>query len=241
MVKESLAIKKPEPNLVDVLNELKRNIMLSLNTQSIGVIEDFNPSDQTCTVKIAYDKSVAKRQRDGTYKTEAEPYPLLLDVPLLNLYGGSAGITLPVQKGDHCIVLYNDRDFDNWWAGETSGEVNSSRVHSFSDAIAIVGVRNSVKSLSSYSTENLVIFNGENKVTVSGSDVVIEVGESKITVGEKIKIEVSGTSLGEVITNLCDAIISNPPVAQGPTSPTNISALISAINQVKTALQGVLE
>lgn len=138
------------PDLSDVLQNFKDDIMKSLNAVQVGQVEAFNASRQTVSVKIAI-KQVIDELPDGT-RTFQE-MPLMMECPMIFLGGGDAHLTMPIQQGDSCIVLFNDRDIDNWFIEGGIKAPNTKRKHDLSDAFAIVGVRNLQNALTDYPTD----------------------------------------------------------------------------------------
>ena len=133
-----------KPTLKDLLDAHKKDILLSLNCHAIATVVSFVPKDPvtgfaTVTAQMNYSKTYTKQQEDGTYIQTFPPYPDLLDCPAITLGGGTSVLQVPVQPGDQCLILFNDRDLSNWWAGARSGPTASARLHSFTDAIALVG------------------------------------------------------------------------------------------------------
>ena len=126
------------PDLDDVLAELKNSIFATLNCVQIGRIENINDNQ---TVGIALQ---VKRRVRGQ---EIANYPLLVDCPYFVLQGGGAYIDMPIKTGDYCIVLFNDRNIDDWWDTANVKEPADRRKHNLSDGLAIVGINPSTNVL----------------------------------------------------------------------------------------------
>lgn len=120
------------PSIKVLLDELRAEIFASLNCVQIGKIEKVTPAEQTVEISLQIKRLAA----DGT----STVYPLLVDCPYFVLQGGGAYIDMPIKAGDYCIVLFNDRCIDSWWSTANVADPPSTRKHSFSDAIAIVGL-----------------------------------------------------------------------------------------------------
>lgn len=120
------------PDLDDVLGELKREIFANLNCIQIGKIEKFDKAAQSAEVQI----QVRRRLPGG----KTVQYPLLVDCPVLVLQGGGSYVDMPIAAGDYCLVLFNDRDIDNWWTAAQSTAPNTRRKHALSDGFVFVGV-----------------------------------------------------------------------------------------------------
>ena len=126
------------PDLDDVLLELKNEIFATMNCIQIGKIEKVN-SNQTVEIMLQ-----VKRRISGDKTAD---YPLLVDCPYFVLQGGGAYIDMPIKAGDYCLVLFNDRNIDNWWSTENVKEPADRRKHNLSDGLALVGINSSINSL----------------------------------------------------------------------------------------------
>jgi len=127
----------PEPDLDDILEQLSNDIFASLNCVQIGKIEKVN-NNQTVEIMI----QVKRRVPTGTIN-----YPMLVDCPYVIMQGGGAYLDMPIQAGDYCLVLFNDRNIDTWWSTANVKEPRDRRKHSLSDGIALVGINPESSSL----------------------------------------------------------------------------------------------
>jgi hypothetical protein len=236
-----------QPSLNDLLALLQKQIMLNLNCHAIGTVQSFNSLLQTAQITINYPQTYFQiSQVNGSYVQNDVPYPILLDVPVIVLGGGPAYLTFPIATGDQCFLLFNDRDIENWWVSGTVSTVNTVRLHSISDAVAIVGLRSLNKALSGYSMTHAVFGNGTTQVGVGPDSVLIT----------------NGTTLGDLLgqlttqlTNLTTALITLT-TAMSTATPTSVVAQIAtpssvafplitnvqtAINAIATSLGELLE
>lgn len=174
-----------DPELKDVLDLHRKAVFLSLNCHHIGTIKSFNPAKQTAEITINYTRTYNQGQATGAATPKQVSYPVMVDVPVICLGGAGGALTFPIAAGDECVVLFNDRDMDNWFTGSSNSQVNTPRAHSFSDGIALVGVRSLAKVLQGYSPTNVELQNGGNKISigVQGDDIVLTVpGPHSLTV-----------------------------------------------------------
>ena len=216
-----------EVDLKDVLDLHKKDVMLSMNCHAIGEIQSFDSSKQTCVVKISYCKTFYDRDSSGKYVPRYVDYPVLVDCPTVVLSGGLAGLSMPIKQGDSCLVLFCDRDIDNWFNGAKSGPPASNRLHSISDGVALVGLRSPANKIPNYDADNPTLYN-------EGTRVKVKTG--------KVEIANDSDKLGLLLADLIDAINSitttncvvGSPVAISPASQASISS-------VKAKLQGLLE
>ena len=121
-----------DPDLDDLLAELKNGIFATLNCIQIGKISSFKKSEQTAEIMIQ-----VKRRINGT---DIASYPLLVDCPVVVIQGGGAYLDMPVSAGDYALVLFNDRNIDTWWDTANVAEPPTLRKHNLSDGFALVGI-----------------------------------------------------------------------------------------------------
>lgn len=215
-----------EPQLKDVLNQLKKNIFLSMNCHHIGTIQSFDTSKQTATATINYKKTRITLGQNGTYNETLLDYPILIDCPVVVLGGAGASLTFPIAAGDECLCLFNDRDMDNWFAGATGSAVATTRQHHFADAILLVGIRSMANVIADYDDTRAVLRNG---------DALIGVGETLI------KIANATQDLKNILQDLVSAIenlqvlpgtfnVSGVPVTGLGSVQSLVPPLLSTIN-----------
>lgn len=219
--------KVTEPNLSDLLGLLKKDILLSLFCHAIGTVQSFDSAKQTVTATINYKKTYLRQDQAGQFNPVLVDYPILLDVPVVILGGGNANLTFPIAQGDECLILFNDRDIDNWFQSGQVGPVASNRLHSFSDGFALIGVRSLARSLAGYDTSRAVLANGTTLVGVSAS---------------KVKIANALHTLNGLLQSLISQIqlitvsgVTTGPGVSGP--PVNAAALAAIATQIGTLLE----
>jgi hypothetical protein len=153
------------PSLTDLLNATKRNLSTAINCVEVGIIKEFDIETQTATVQFAL-KRVTNIFPDGTRTVEERP--ILLKVPILVLFGGNAFLSMPISPNDNCILLFNDREIDQWFANGGIQTPISYRVHSVSDAFAIVGIRNLQNSISDYLENGIRLsYNPTSRISIT--------------------------------------------------------------------------
>ena len=98
------------------IRALKKEILSSLHCALPGIVEFFDDSSGTASVRLAL-----------------SGMPVLQDVPVF--------VCNEVSVGDACLVVFADCDVDAWFDGNDSADPASVRMHSLSDAFAFVGFR----------------------------------------------------------------------------------------------------
>jgi len=215
-----------DPELQDVLNLWKKNIFANLNCHAVATVQSFDSSKQLITATVNYKKTYFEKNQKGVYVANLVDYPILIDMPAVVLGGGGGNLTFPILQGDECLVLFNDRDLDNWFGGSNTLGVATPRMHSFSDGIALVGLHSSIRSIQSYDMAR----------------AVLSFGASKIGVGAKVLIS-NGNTLNTLLQNLVTAVkqiqidVAGIGPSQGVVSATSVTSLTNAAN----ALAGLLE
>ncbi len=168
-----------EPGLKDLLDRYKRNTMLALNCHHIATIQTFNSATQTASATVNYKKTFIKPHPiTGVYQSELRDYPVMLDCPVVFL----GGLTSPVITGDECLALFNDRDIDNWLNGSSNSAVATARLHSFSDAILLVGIRSLANVIPDFNTAAPELRNrsGTSRVAVGETGVTVDFNGNQI-------------------------------------------------------------
>lgn len=177
------------PKLRDIFDAFKSEIAKEINCILPGIIQGFDMANQTATIQIAV-KKILNVALDGT-QTYAQ-YPVLQEVPVMILTGGSGHLTFPIAAGDSCIVLFNDRDIENWFLTGQASVPNSGRLHDKSDAFAIVGIRHSQNAIQSY-------FSGTQLQHDENTKIEFTAGNIKITGNVEVtgSLQVDGIESGE--------------------------------------------
>lgn len=128
------------PGLQDILNSVISQIAANTSCAKVGTIQSYNAVLNTCEVTISSKVELT----DG----RVFDYPPLVDCPVYKLQGGTAFLSMPILKGDTCLVVFNDFDIDNWFY-QGDGPVPpgpplpaTSRKHSLADGMVFVGFNN---------------------------------------------------------------------------------------------------
>lgn len=215
------------PELIDVLNLLRKNIFFDLNCHHIGTVKSFDADAQTIVATINYTKTVfILNPNTQVYAPQQLSYPPLLDVPVVCLGGGGFNLTFPIAVGDQCLLLFNDRSIDNWFQSGQAGVLNSARAHSLADALAIVGLNSMNTSLANYSTTSAFLRN--------------KAGTTGVKVDTKITLLNATTTLNTLLQQILIQLetLANTPTPL-PTVPIN-PAVATALATLATSLGELL-
>lgn len=138
-------IPQSAPSFLENMQLLKNNIFASLNCHLPGKIIAFDAETQTCTVQIMPLK----------YETLA-PAPIT-QVPLIMLGAGSAHITMPNPVGTTCLLLFMDRNMDAFMETGEAYSPTTSRMHDFTDCVALTTFKTLVDPIKDYDEEAVTI------------------------------------------------------------------------------------
>lgn len=158
------------PDLATLMDLKIRDALSSTRCHQLGTIQTFDPAKQSASVSLNVRSLVAG---------EIKSYPVLVDVPVFVLGGGDRCFTFPVRPGDTCLVCFNDRDIDNWFSTGSVSVPNTPRIHDLSDGLALVGFRSLANPVASYSTTDMEMRNGVNKIAV-GDKILMKNGSTDL-------------------------------------------------------------
>lgn len=211
---------RTEPTLRHLFDLLKEEIFTELNCHAIGTIESFDETNQLARVSIAYSKF------SETDTVTTKNFPLLLDIPVMVLGGGKSSVQFPIISGDSCVVLFNDRNIDNWLSGGKNAVLSSNRKHNIADGIAMVGIRSLQESLTGYSTTKTKIVHDETVITLSDKVKINNATQNLYTILDGV--------LGILAAFSSTNCVVGAPVLLSP-------AQIVQVNAFKTQLSQLME
>lgn len=124
-----------------ILREAIAEALSELHTGLPAIVQLFDPSTQSCTVKPAL-KSI---YLDALTEAPGLPVdmPLISNVPVQYDAGGGYAITFPLAKGDIVYLAFAERSLDRWLQTDGARTVNPTiaDMHPLDGAVAIPGMR----------------------------------------------------------------------------------------------------
>lgn len=231
---------KSEPTFNDLMIMAQNNIMARTNCHNIGKIIEFDKTTQTCTVQIMQ----LKQFYDKTFALAP-----ITDVPLI-IYGmGDGFITLPNPVGSICLLFFMDRNIDAFLETGELYEPDNTRLHDFSDCIAITTFSTLNNPIENYDDTaitiaykkivedvlyNAVIKNLGNSVLLK---VNTEENATQINISDKINIQNTSQNLAGLVQELITAIKSiTVNTTSGAVTPTSQNALDAIADKFKELL-----
>lgn len=161
--------------------------MASMRVCLPGLILAFDPAAQTVTAQPSIKMKIT------VDSPEYMELPPILNVPLVIPYAQGKGLllTLPIQPGDECLLIFADRSIDN--VAEHGGIQPSNivseeatatpRAHHLTDAICIPGFISRPQAVPAYNTENIELRDRErtNYISLGPSGITITDGTATWT------------------------------------------------------------
>jgi hypothetical protein len=162
----------------EVINDLMRKISGGVRVAMPASIESYDFKTQKADIKI----DMQELYQNGT----SLDYPVLSGVPVIFPRCGGASITMPISRGDTCLVMFLDRDSTAWLLGGKNVKPKSMRSHHLSDAIAIMGLCPFTnKSPAKNNTDMLISFDG-SFITLKPKGII------DITSAKEINVKTEG-------------------------------------------------
>jgi hypothetical protein len=226
------------PDLRVLLDSFSLEIAKQINCVRPGIIQAVY-SNNTVDIQIAQ-QQVTSVQADGT-KTFAQ-FAFLKDVPIYTLGGGGVTITFPIKVGDECLVLFCDREIYNWYLTGQISAPTSPRLHDFSDAICLCGLRSVPNNLSGISTSEAQIRSNDGatsiglnpttyKITLTSTVEVIVNSPLTTIVGN---MNVEGTGGGDTATIDCNLTQTTGKVFKAGNGATGTFNVVTVVNGIVT-------
>lgn len=232
-------VQKSQPNFNDVMAIAQDAIMARLNCHNIGRVIEFDSATQTCTVELMQIKQFNKQ----TFI----PAPIT-QVPLIILGAGGGHITMPNPVGTICLLLFLDRNIDNFMETGEQYVPETARMHDFTDCVALTTFTTLANPLQDYDEEAITIFNQAvveeveqiSYIKIYPNKIQIETAEeANITLTDTISISNSNQNLADLIQQLISAItsimIGEPPFSYG-LSADSIALLNTVAEKFKELL-----
>ena len=223
---------KTLPDLEDILDGAISDALFNFNCHKVGIIESFDATTQTATIQL-----VDKSTKVYSDSEELISYPVLAQVPVIVFKGQNGGLTIPITKGDSCLILFNDRDLDNWFTDGLIQKPNTTRTHDLSDGVAIVGIRNSINKITDYNNEETLINYLANKVSIGNSKTgITRIEGAEINLDDKLELKNAAHSLkvliDELITIITNLKTVDPISGQLPIDGATASSLSALSTKV---------
>lgn len=175
--------------------------MPSVWTALPGIVQSFNAVAGTCTVQPAVQVQVT--DKDGAKKFVS--LPILVDVPVQFVGGGSYVLTMPVKKDDEGLIIFSCRCIDAWWQNGGVQPQAELRLHDLSDGFLIPGFRSQARKLSNVNADFPELRSVDGTVKLTATAVGFKVTGTFEVAGDfllsgNIKAPAGATYAGNIAT-----------------------------------------
>ena len=148
----------------EVMKVLQERISSSVRVAMPGIIENYDFKECRASIKI----DMQELYRNDT----SVDYPVIFNVPVIFPRCGGAEITMPVNRGDTCLVMFMDRDIKSWVLGASGTKPETRRMHHLNDAVAIMGLSPFTKQSSAKNNTDLAINYDGSSIALKPKGVV---------------------------------------------------------------------
>lgn len=158
-----------------------------------GIVESFDQDKQTVSVQPALTENI----QVGEEAAKATALPILTDIPIYFPRANGYCITLPVVKGDECLLVFADMCIDGWWQSGGVQDQMETRRHDLSDAFALIGVTSQPRKVNAYSPDKLQIRTDSQNIVCeldksNGAVNVVTANILTANISDKIDIKCGG-------------------------------------------------
>ncbi len=231
-------IDKAQIDFNNVMQLSQDAIMVRLNCHNIGKILEFDPATQTCSIQLMQIKQFNNQQITPT---------ILTQVPLI-IYGSGGGhITMPDPTGTICILLFMDRNIDAFLETEAPYVPETTRMHDFTDCIALTTFKTLANPLTEYDKKAVTIMNEEiieevkqkSFIKIYSQQILMQNSlGGQISVTDKINIQNNQQNFASLIQSFLTACES---IAVDPNSGVITPASKQLFTDLKTQFEELLE
>lgn len=214
---------KGNPNLEDVFEIVKEHTMSLINCSKIGRIRSFNPNNCTAYIDI-----MELIQNDGNNEIPS----ILADVPVIFYGSRNTRITPPDIVGSNCLLIFQDRNIDNFLTTGEQYEPDNDRTHSYADCVALLTLNSYIDEPVMYDANALTLYNGTQFAKIFNDSIELY--------ADKIKLYNSQTTLLTLINTLIDTIKELTTAGTSAAQAID-SASQQALENLKTQFEELLE
>jgi hypothetical protein len=196
MMKEILSLPEVTQRDGTEIENAVRSLSNRIRVAIPGIVQSFDASEQTVTVRPSI------RERINTNgQISWINIPDLPDVPIYMPRAGGYTLTMPVNPGDECLVIFADMCIDAWWqSGDVQNQLEKRR-HDLSDGFALIGPWSQPRVIPEYSWDTAQLRN-------DAGDSFVEVMQDKINITTTSKVTVTAP---EVVVNAETSCTINSP------------------------------
>lgn len=215
-----------------LLRQAVRSALIDTHTALPGRIQSYDAATQTADVVIELEREF-EGDRGVREAVAIAPIP---DVPVLHPRAGGYAITLPVQAGDPCLLVFSERDLSGWLQTGQPAVPASARRHDYADAVAILGLSPSPNALSPAPAGDGIEIRSDDGTTVVkvGADVdITAAGAVSIDSGGAVTLTRGPSELLDLMSQALQALATDTVASVPLTNAATYAALKVLIDAMK--------
>jgi len=180
--------KVEEPTLDKVIQSFIDKSLYQTHTCLPGIIESIDMATKKADIRVAIKTRNIQEQK-------AKELPLLVDVPVTFFQTSNTIISVPVKKGDDCLVLFNERSLDIWKTNTVTNieqrivDPKDPRKNNLSDGFCIPIAKPIGTGLTGDTDKIKVAYTEQNQLTID------EAGHLKYINADGSIFEINGNTL----------------------------------------------
>lgn len=206
------------PSMADVLREVFESALSAVHTAMPGKVVSYDSATQTATVEPQIKNAVPRRAGGHVL----EDLPRIQAVPVIHLRSGNAWVHVPIAAGDFVLLVFCERDINEWRRLGTTADPADQRTHGLSGAVAIPGLYPSASPIAAPDAAAIEVGIGTMRMKLKSTG--LEVGGAAVEPADAAKVAIE---LGKVIAAL------NAIAAAVPATNPYTSALNTAMTMIK--------
>lgn len=211
---------------------IKEYLKGNLHTCIPAIIVDFDATKQRASVQPSVKQLI--RQDSGEKITFIDVNrPQSLDVPVHFPQGGGFSLTFPIVAGDECLLIFGERDIENWKNFGGIQPASKQQQFEVEDSFALVGFSSLPQVIPNFSTTDVQLRNEAATQTISlraNSDIDIDTTAN-------VNITTSGTtnitSTGE--TNITASQVNVDTPLADFTTDVNIQGNLTVTGEITSS------
>lgn len=156
------------PSLEEVISQAIDDHLIDLHTSIPAIIESYDNTNQTATVKIA----IKRKYINGDVEEIIER-PAIPDVPVLFPRGGSFHLTYPLKKGDDVHLIISERSTERWRNEKGVVDPKDARKFSLSDAFILPVSGRENNPIAGATSDKIRLVNGLGEIEINENGEII--------------------------------------------------------------------
>jgi len=164
------------PELADVIAQAIEDRLADVHVMLPGRIDSYDPATQKAGVE-----PLIKRLQSTVDGELSEDLPVIPGVPVCFPRAGGFKLTMPVQTGDRCMLVFCERSTETYQIGQErqastdlirQTDPGTFEMHNLSDPVAVLGWYNDAEALSATDETDMVMGEDGGPVVHIGNDQV---------------------------------------------------------------------